>query len=760
MTKRRALIFSTAYYPYVGGAEVAIKEITDRLSDEYEWTLITAQFSPALPKVEQIGAVSVYRIGIGIPLLDKLWLPWGGALRAVSFHRARPFDFFWCMMATYGSGAAYIANFFLHPKVPIVLTLQEGDSEKYLRWKWAGMVDLSWRLALSRATFVTAISTYLGKRARRLGFRSALEIVPNAVDTELFSKAYSDGELQEARERLGKKTTDVFLITTSRLVRKNAVDDVIRALPHLPQYVHFAVLGVGPLQAKLATLARKMGVEQRVHFLGFVEHASLPAYLRASDIFIRPSRSEGMGNSFIEAMAAGLPVIATQEGGLSDFLFDAKRNLGIPPTGWAVDKDSPRQIAAAVQEILAQREQAEKTVANAKKLVKEKYEWANVSLRMSSVFRKASGRESRMKVVIATPLYPPEIGGPATYAKLLHDNLPASGIDVVLVKFSDVRPLPKLVRHWAYYRRVRREAKNASVILALDPVSVGLPAMKAAQKARKPFAVKIVGDYAWEQGRQRFGVEQSLDEFVRTPQRSFFVRHLQHTEALVARSAAKIIVPSLYLKGIVTAWGIPEGKVHVIHNAVKIEAGGAVPESVARLPRPLVVTAGRLVPWKHVEGLIEAVRNLRQKGKTVSLAVVGDGPERAKLEKLAEGLLQNDFVFTGELSHSDTAATMAAANAFVLNSSYEGLSHALIEALTLGLPIIATRVGGNTELITDGENGLLIPHGNVSELAAALMRVCFNEETAARLASGAEESGKRFSEDAMLAETAALLSSV
>src|SRR3989344_4699138 len=206
-----------------------------------------------------------------------------------------------------------------------------------------------------------------------------------------------------------------------------------------------------------------------------------------------------------------------------------------------------------------------------------------------------------MKIVIATPLYPPEIGGPATYAKLLFEGLPKKGIEVDLVKFSDVQYLPKIIRHFAYYRRVLKAAKNADVVLALDPVSVGLPAMKAAQKARKPFVVKIVGDYAWEQGQQRFGITQTLDEFVQTQRVPFRVQVLRRIQTRVAREAARIIVPSEYLKGVVATWGIPIGNIEVIYNAVPIEKLGVVPEAVSALPRPLVVTAGRLVPWKHMD---------------------------------------------------------------------------------------------------------------------------------------------------------------
>ena len=101
--------------------------------------------------------------------------------------------------------------------------------------------------------------------------------------------------------------------------------------------------------------------------MGYIDHSKLPNAFGECDIFIRPSRSEGMGNSFIEAMAAGLPVIATQEGGIADFLFDAKRNPDKGTTGWAVDKNSPEQIANAVKDILAHPEQVARVTATAKK---------------------------------------------------------------------------------------------------------------------------------------------------------------------------------------------------------------------------------------------------------------------------------------------------------------------------------------------------------------------------------------------------------
>ncbi len=331
-----------------------------------------------------------------------------------------------------------------------------------------------------------------------------------------------------------------------------------------------------------------------------------------------------------------------------------------------------------------------------------------------------------MKLVLATPLYPPEIGGPATYAKLLEEGLPAKGIEVDLVKFSEVRHLPKLIRHIAYFWRVRRAIRSADLVLALDPVSVGLPACLAAWLAKKPFVVKIVGDYAWEQGQQRFGVTQLLDEFVQKRQKSFSVRLLQRIQTRVARSATLVIVPSRYLKGIVTAWGIFGDKIEVIYNSIE------VPSSLKTVERPngfLVVSSGRRVPWKGFEAIERVVAR-----------------EPSWHFFLAEGL-----------PRSEALGWVKVADVFVLNSSYEGLSHALLEAMMFGTPIVVTSVGGNPELIEDGETGLLIPSGDDEALYAALRQVEQNPIAAHVRAVAAQEFSKRFSTETMLSRTSDVL---
>ena len=89
-----------------------------------------------------------------------------------------------------------------------------------------------------------------------------------------------------------------------------------------------------------------------------------------------------MGNSFVEAMAAGLPVIATQEGGIADFLFDEHRNPDQETTGWAVDANNPEQIAAAVEDIMTRPNKVEAVTARAKALALEKYDWDLIARNM------------------------------------------------------------------------------------------------------------------------------------------------------------------------------------------------------------------------------------------------------------------------------------------------------------------------------------------------------------------------------------------
>jgi glycosyltransferase involved in cell wall biosynthesis len=369
---KKVLIFSLAYYPHVGGAEVAVKEITDRISD-IEFHMVTMRFTPEQKAEEKIGNVQVHRILSGNTRLNKFLFQFLAYRKAAALHSQFNFDAIWALMAhSTGVPAGLFKNRF--PRVGYVLNLQEGDPLEYVENTMRPLWPLFVR-GFTKADIVQPLSSFLGSWARRLGFTGTIEIIPNGADVKRFS-----GELVPH--------AGTVLVTTSRLVRKNAIDDVIRALPRLAD-VRFKVLGTGPEENALRELAEKEGVSNRVQFLGHIDHENMLTHLHSADIFVRPSRSEGFGASFVEAMAAGLPVIATQEGGIADFLFDEKHNPDKSTTGWAVDKDSPEQIAEAVKDIMARPEKVREVVATAKKMVEEKYDWDIIAKNMrEKVFTK------------------------------------------------------------------------------------------------------------------------------------------------------------------------------------------------------------------------------------------------------------------------------------------------------------------------------------------------------------------------------------
>lgn len=357
-----------------------------------------------------------------------------------------------------------------------------------------------------------------------------------------------------------------------------------------------------------------------------------------------------------------------------------------------------------------------------------------------------------MKIVIATPLYPPQSGGPATYSKLLEGELPKRGIEVALVKFSDIRG-PKFLKHVRYALAVARAARGASLVYALDPVSTGLPAYIGSVLAGKPFVLKIVGDYAWEQGVNRYGVKELLDEFVTRSGYPLPVLFWKSVERFVARRARRIIVPSQYLKKIITLWGVDQRKITVVYNAPPVFAE---PDRTPPLKGRYIVTVGRLVPWKGVDGVIRALALLDE---GVSLVVIGEGPERARLESLVSELgLANRVVFTGALSHGDAPRYIAHAQAFVLDTSYEGFSHVILEAFALCTPVATTAAGGNPEQVIDGETGVVFAFNDPDSIAQAVRRL---EDAALRerIVRNAQQKGAEFSRERMIEETLAALCS-
>jgi len=370
--KTSILIFSTAYLPLIGGAEIAIKNITDRIS-EYDFLLITTRLRKDLKKRERVGNVDVIRVGTGFwPFFDKICSPFLGAFVARRLMKERNIKLFWCMMVTFTSGAPFLLKILrLNKKIPILLTLQEGDPESHLKYSNFALSGLSWILAMCFADYIQAISVYLKDFAIRMGAKVRIEVIPNGVDIGLI------------RPRAIKSEKKKKIITTSRLVEKNGIDTLIEAVSIVKNKIpdiQCWIIGGGEKEDELKKLTAEHKVTENIVFFGEVLPNEIYNYLTSADVFVRASRSEGLGNSFLEAMGANLPIIGTPVGGIPDFLKDGETGLFVRP-------DDPQDLAGKIILLLEDSDLYEKISKNGRDLVVDHYSWESVSRSMLRIFK-------------------------------------------------------------------------------------------------------------------------------------------------------------------------------------------------------------------------------------------------------------------------------------------------------------------------------------------------------------------------------------
>jgi glycosyltransferase involved in cell wall biosynthesis len=372
-----------------------------------------------------------------------------------------------------------------------------------------------------------------------------------------------------------------------------------------------------------------------------------------------------------------------------------------------------------------------------------------------------------MKCLLVTNIFPPAIGGPATFMDLLAHKLLNLGHEVSVVCSSegDVAPLPRpfpvyranLAKRYSYEIKIRAlllaQLAQHSHILINGLESYAFPICRLL--GRKPI-LKIVGDSAWERARNLGVTTLSIDEFQsRETQKDAFIVPIVRSRQQQLSIATKIVTPSDYLKKMVEGWGVAAEKIVVINNAVDI----------AELPKPAsieqsdallrLIFVGRLTNWKGLETVLLALTRTPK----VELVVCGDGPELPLLAGLAKQLDLSERVrFLGRQSRSSVLSWLQIADVAVLPSLYEGLSHTLLDALALGLPVIASSCGGNVEMVVDSTTGYLVRPQNPAALAGAILKLRDDPQLRSRMAQATKEQSKRYSLEKMVNSYAELLS--
>src|SRR3989344_6502915 len=392
----------------------------------------------------------------------------------------------------------------------------------------------------------------------------------------------------------------------------------------------------------------------------------------------------------------------------------------------------------------------------------------------------------KKRILIVTGIYPPDIGGPASYARILAQWL-SKDYEVKIITYSSVRRYDQdknysfsikrvwkknfwFFKHAFYGLKVFFACKNSDIIYSFSTLNGSIsslagarffnPALASKGGVKKKFYLRIAGDYAWQVAVEKNKTGLLIEDFQKS-KKVGWIGFLHKVQVWACKSADEIIVPSKYLAGIVGGWGIPSDKIKIIYNGVDFKGTDVSQEEAKKkigIYGDIILSAGRLVPWKGFRMLIKIMPRLSEISQLFRLVIVGDGPEQKILESMIKNLgLERKVYLVGKKSQEELATYLAAADMFVLNTGYEGFSHQILEAMTSGLPVITTAVGGNKEIIRQGENGFMVKYQDEFNFVEAIKSLWQNPELQGEFKKEGKKTVESFSSEKMLEETVKIL---
>lgn len=390
--KPTIVLLSAFLTPERSGAESCVEEIAVRLKDSFDFTIVTALLRKDVPRREYLlspsplaggeGGVKVIRVGIGRPV-DKWFFPF---LAPFAVRRLQP-QIVHAVLESF-AGLAMVFSKILFTKAKYILTCQSTNTSL--------LVGLMHR----RSDRVTVISRVLSERALRYGRADAL-LIPNGIDGALIARACSftkkiAGRILFVGRLEPMKGVDVLLRAFARALtpltpspphptpalRFNSGPPAGRGGDTPSLYWHLRIVGRGSEETALKRLAKDLGLAERVTFVGFIPMPQVYEEFAQAQVFCALSRSEALGNVFLEAQAAGCAVITTRVGGIPDIVEDDR-------TGLLVPSDDAEAAALALKSVLTDQhkwsELAKAGISHARS-----YDWSGIVERYAEVYRSLS----------------------------------------------------------------------------------------------------------------------------------------------------------------------------------------------------------------------------------------------------------------------------------------------------------------------------------------------------------------------------------
>jgi glycosyltransferase involved in cell wall biosynthesis len=306
----KILMVISQFSPIIGGAEKQVQLLGKKLIERgVEVKVVTGWWNYKTPRKEIIEGIEVYRNFsfwgmFGIKGLRPLAaLTYMITLGIYLLLHKREFDLIHVHQALHPAFVSILIGKQVLRKPVIVKTASSGMTSDINQLKRVPLGNYQLRYLLRNMPYLVAVSKVGGKEFKDMGFpESQIEYIPNGVALPPEEKT-TYGQVKK-------------VITVARLSREKGIDILIRAWPTVVQQekdLKLIILGNGPLEEELKTLCKALGVAESVEFGGMVQDPK--ERLRDADLFVLPSRAEGLSNALLEAMSHGLPCIATNVGG-------------------------------------------------------------------------------------------------------------------------------------------------------------------------------------------------------------------------------------------------------------------------------------------------------------------------------------------------------------------------------------------------------------------------------------------------------------
>ena len=320
-----------------------------------------------------------------------------------------------------------------------------------------------------------------------------------------------------------------------------------------------------------------------------------------------------------------------------------------------------------------------------------------------------------MKVLVTVGIFPPDIGGPATFvpkiAKYFQDEL---NYEIEILTLSDNknsninddfsvkridRNLPIIYRWLKTIFTIYKLGKNKDLIFVNG---LGTEATIANIFLKKKIIRKIVGDPVWERAYSKAKISESFDEF-QVKNYGFSISLQKKVRSFSIKKSDIVVTPSQHLKNFILNLGF-KNKIEIINNGVFIPEENT---NIFTNDQINITIVSRLVSHKNIEKIIRAISDLNS--PLINLNIIGDGPELNQLQKISlESNNKDNIIFHGKLNRDDINHIFLKSDIYIQASNYEGLPHSLLEAMSYGIPVLCTPVGECKEILGNEDRGYIL----------------------------------------------------